>query len=401
MVGLSLIAATLLAAGPGPRIAVILEDPAPASPARAAIETQAAALGVEIVSAEISAEIRKTISPKEVLEGRLPAGLSVLEADAILAGAIAYGPPTDVDGVKSVQVRMSARLIDLATGRVTSTVEVSSVGLGVDGPNVSARGASKAVEELMKSPRFTEALAALGQASGMVTLIVQALPSRAGLSELKTGLEGALAGAPVKELYFAKGLGKLVIGGPGGKAFVGPDIADLLAEHRELSLRVDEVANSRIVATWDRTGALAIHALILEPVLPKASLAADSAELGRFVANEVAKFGYARASYQPTRLNRKQAQKRAQELGADVIVESEILGSGASQALVIRVVDARSGRPLLREQSILGGGAERFGVAEKLLSGIKLSLADRLKAGPKAPPDEGKQVATEQVGHAK
>jgi hypothetical protein len=146
---------------------------------------------------------------------------------------------------------------------------------------------------------------------------------------------------------------------------------------------------------------LAIHALILEPVLPKASPVSEGAELGRYVANEVAKFGYARASYQPTRLNRKQAQKRAQELGADVIVESEILGSGASQALVIRVVDAKSGRPLLREQSILGAGGERFTVAEKLLSGIKLSLADRLKAGPKAPAEDAKQVATEQAGHGK
>ncbi len=394
-----LTAALLAATGPAARVAVMLDDPAAASPARAALEAALVERGLELVSPETTTEIRKTISPKDVLEGRLPAGLSVLEADAIIVGAAAYGPPTDQDGVKSVQVTLSTRLVDLATGRVTSTLQTAGVGMGADGPNVSARGAKQAVAELMKRALFTEALGALGQASGMVTLVIQGLPSRAALADLRARLESALAGAPVKELYFAKGLGKLIIGGGGtAKAMVGPDIGDLLAEHKELLLDVLEVANSRILASYEPSRSLAIHALVLEPTVP-ARMGGGAAELGRYVANAIANFGYARASYQPSKLTRKQAQKRAEALGAGVIVESEVLASGGSLALVIRVVDAKSGRPLLREQTVLESEGDRFKVAEQMLATIRTGLASQLKPASSASPSGvvgEKQMATGQ-----
>lgn len=377
----ALLAALLFAAPPATRVAVVVEDPSPGQPSRAALEAALQEIGYEVVSKEISSDMRGAVAPKALLGTRLPEGLSVFEADAILAGEAAYGEPNDVEGVKSVQVNLTARLIDLGTGRTTSTLQAAGVGVGVQGPALFARGAKQAVEQLFKTKGLVEALKNVGQEAGMVTLIVQGIPSREALLELRNGLERALAGAPVKEVYYAKGLGKLALGGSNAKSMVGPEIADVIGETKTLALVVDEVANTRIVASYNKARSVAVHALVLEPKVPK-RMAARADELGRYVATRFATFDFARASYQPGRLTRKQALDRASKLQADVLVESEILGSGSAAALAIRIVDARTGKPIFREQTVLPSESEQFAAVETMLAQIKLELPERLSPSP-------------------
>src|SRR6185295_19365693 len=156
---------------------------------------------------------RQVVAPKALLGPRLPEGLSVVAADVNVARAVSYGEAQEVEGVKSTPVSITARLIDLGTGQATATMQATGIGLGVQGPAMITRGAEQATTILFDDKGLKKALAGVGQAAGTVTLIVQGLPSREMLLELRRGLERALAGAPVKEIYFAKGLGKLMLGG--------------------------------------------------------------------------------------------------------------------------------------------------------------------------------------------
>ena len=321
--------------------------------------------------------MRKVVAPEALLSARLPEGLSVFEADAILVGAISYGEPQDMEGVQTLPASLTAKLVDLGTGKTTSTLQTSGRGIGIIGPELKTRSAKDAVNSLFKIRRFRKALKNLGQQSGMVTLIIQELPNRQALLELKKTLERAFAGAPVKEIYYAKGLGKLVLGGSKARSMVGPDIADIIGEHRFLALVVDEVANTRIVARFDRARTVKIHALVLQPKLPKKNKK-RAKELGRYMTTRFASFKFARASYQPGRISRAQARKQAENLKADVIVESELIGSSDSQALAIRVVDVATGRPIYREQRFLSGDKNRLQTADVLMGSLQAKLPHSL-----------------------
>ncbi len=377
--GLVLVASLGIGAPPPARVAVLIDDPAPSEPTRAAVEIALQGLGYEVVSREQALQIRAVITPQAVLDGKLPADLSVLEADAIFAGQAAYGEPIDVEGVKSLQVALSTRLLDLATSRVSATQQSSGVGLGNPGPNLAVRGAQQAVGALFARKPLTEALAALGQQAGAVTLVVQGLPSRKALGDLRAELERALAGAPAREIYFAQGMGKLLLGGSAARSMSGPEVADVLSADRKLALEVTEVANTRIVARYAPARAVSLTALVLEPkVSPE--LRGEREALGRYVAGEVGKFGFLEASYQAGALTRARAIERAKALKADLVVESELLVSGKARALAIRVVDVSTGQLILREQKPLEGDVSRFAVAESMLGAIKTQLPERLAA---------------------
>lgn len=387
-----LIAGLTLAAPPATRIAVLIDDPAQSAPAQAAVETALQALGYDVVAAEIAERMRQVVAPSDLLGTRLPEGLSVFEADAVLAGAASYGERTEVEGVLSAQVSITARLIDLGTGRTTTTIQTHGVGLGLAGPALVARGAQQAVAQLFKHARFKKALGDIGQEAGRVTLIVQGVPDREALQDLRRGLEKALAGAPVKEIYYAKGLGKLILGGSRAKSMVGPDIADVIDEHQHLALAVDEVANTRIVATFDRARTVRVHALILEPKTPK-RMGKRGAELGKYVATKFATFDFARASYQPGKLSRQRALNRAAELAADVLVESEVLGSGKSAALSIRVIDVATGRPIYRQQMIIDDSGNELKTADTMLATMSAKLPSHLSTPSSSPRPAGDAVA--------
>ena len=374
-----IVASAVISSTPPARVAVVIEDSAANKPAQASIEATLQRKGYAVVAPEVSAKLRQVVAPKELLGSRLPDGLSVFEADAILVGAISYGEAQDLDGVQTLPVSLTAKLIDLGTGKTTSTLQTSGRGIGIVGPELKTRGAKAAVKSLFRMKRFRTALRGLGQQSGMVTLIIQELPHREALLELKRSLERALAGAPVKEIYYAKGLGKLFLGGSKAKSMVGPDIADIIGENRFLALVVDEVANTRIVARFDRARTVQIHALVLQPKLPKKSKK-RAKELGRYVTSRFASFSFARASYQPGNLSRAQAIKQANKLSAEVIVESEIIGGTTSDApaLAIRVVDAKTGRPIYREQRFLQTANQRLQTADVLLSSLQGQLPHAL-----------------------
>jgi hypothetical protein len=378
MLHTALFTATLIASGPATRIAVLLDDPAPSTPATAALESSLQKLGYEVVAADTAEKMRKVVAPSELLGTRLPEGLSVFEADAVVAGAVSYGVPQDVDGVKSQQVSMTVRLIDLGTGQATATIQAEGVGVGAGGPATITKATDQAVGLLFEKKGLKKALADVGQSAGSVVLVVQGLPSREQLLELRGGLEQALAGAPVKEVYFAKGLGKLVLGGSNSKkAMVGPDIADLLAQNRSLALSVDEVANTRIVARYDRARTVRVHALVTEPKLSKKD-SKKAGELGKYLATQMATFEFAKASFQPGTLTRPAAIKRAKAIGADVLVESEMLGQGDSAVLAIRVVDVDSGKPILRQQKVLERAGGDFDAAQALLAQLQTDLPEKL-----------------------
>lgn len=384
----ALLAASLaVSAAPATRVAVLIDDPAQGQPATAAIEGALQKLGYEVVAADTSEKMRKVVAPSELLGARLPDGLSVFEADAVLAGAASYGQPADVDGVKSVPVSLTIRLIDLGTGQATTTIQGDGVGVGVAGPSLLARGSEQAVQLLLKGKGLEKSLAQVGQSAGSVTLVVQGLPSRESLLEVRAGLVKALAGAPVKEVYFAKGLGKLILGGSkSDRSMVGPDIADIIGQNRTLALTVDEVANTRIVAKYDRARTVQVHALVLEPKLSKRN-AKKAEQLGKYVATQMATFNYARASYQAGKLSREAAIKRAQAIGANVIIESEVLGVGTSAAFALRVLDAQSGRPIMRHQKVIEGG-EDLEAAEAVVATLQTELPEKIAAAQpeKAPP---------------
>jgi hypothetical protein len=369
---------------PGARVAVLVDDAAPSEPARAAIESALQAAGFEVISRDLALEIRRVVTPEAILQGRLPENLSVLEADAIVAGAAAYGEPMAIEGVQSLQVALSSRILDLSTGRISATEQVSGVGVGVPGPNLAVKGAQQAVAVLFKRAPWGEALAALGPQSGAVTLIVQGLPTRQALGDLRTGLEKALAGAPARELYFAQGLGKLMLGGSSARSLDGRDVADLLTQERALGLEVLEVANTRIVAKYAPGRGVSMTALVLEPKVSSGSRG-EREELGRYVAGELGKFGFLSVQYQPSKLSRAQALGRAKKLRAQLLVESEILESDGALALAIRVVDVATGKPVLREQMPLAKGHSRFAAAEALLSAVQSKLPVELAQRAKLP----------------
>jgi hypothetical protein len=379
-------ASLLVGAPPATRIAVLIEDPGAGTPASATIETMLQKMGYEVVAADVSEKMRQVVAPKALLGTRLPEGLSVFEADAILAGSVSYGDAVEIEGVKSAPVAITARLIDLGTGQATATMQASGVGLGVQGPALVVRGAEQAAGILFKDKGLEKALANVGQAAGTVTLIVQGLPSREVLLELRRGLERSLAGAPVKEIYFAKGLGKLMLGGSTAKAMIGPDIADVIGETKSLALEVDEVANTRIVATYNRARTVTVHALVLEPKMAKKNTKVAE-QLGKYVATQMATFKFARATYQPGQMARKTALKRAAELGASVMIESEILGMGKSSALAMRVIDVATGQPILRQQRVLTSPDANFEAAQALVAELEAQLPEKIASnGTKATP---------------
>lgn len=389
---LVLTASLVTAAPPATRIAVLLDDPTQGTPASATIETMLQKLGYEVVAPDVSEKMRQVVAPKALLGTRLPEGLSVFEADAILAGAVSYGEALEVDGVKSAPISITVRVIDLGTGQATATMQASGQGIGAGGPTLYTRGIEQAAGLLFEDKGLKKALAGIGQAAGTVTLVVQGLPSREALLELRRGLERALAGAPVKEIYFAKGLGKLMLGGSQAKSMVGPDIADVIGETKSLALEVDEVANTRIVATYNRARTVQVHALVLEPKMPRGD-AKRAEQLGKYVATELATFKFAKASYQPGKLSRKAAIKRANEIGAAVIIESEVLGMGKSSALAMRVIDVKTGAPILRQQQVLANPDANFEAAQLLLATLQTELPEKLGAMQAKEP-EGKATET-------
>src|SRR5437763_5079751 len=105
-----LIATLLTAAPPATRIAVLLDDPQPGTPVSATLETMLQKHGYEVVAADVSEKLRQVVAPKALLGTRLPEGLSVFEADAILAGAVDYGKESEVEGVKSAAVSVTVRV---------------------------------------------------------------------------------------------------------------------------------------------------------------------------------------------------------------------------------------------------------------------------------------------------
>ena len=369
----------LAAAGPATRVAVVLEDAGAGSPAVAAIEATLQEKGYSVVAPSVVAEIRKVVAPKDILENRLPTGLSVFEADALIAGTAVYSEPTTIDeGVSSQTVVVTVRLIDLGTGQATATVQGTGVSVGVVAPTRLAAASRNATRRLFSRTALPKALEAIGPTGSSVMLVVQGLPHRTALSELKTSLEKALAGAPAREVYFAQGLGKLELGGSRSpKAMTGPDIADIINDAGNLALSVVEVANTRIVAEYDRSRTVRVHALVLEPKLPRKD-PRRATQLGKYVATQVATFDFARASYQRGRLNRKRALKRARRIGADVIVESEVLNVGRSSALLLRVIDVASGRPIMRQQQVLDSDAGGLEAARTLLANLKQNLPEKL-----------------------
>lgn len=380
-------AAGRVGAAPTTRIAVVLDDPADAQPVTGAIEMRVQKAGYRVVATETSRRIRQVAAPREFLHTRLPEGLSVFEADAILAGHVAYGKATEIEGIRSVPVAVSVRLIDLATGEATATFQADGVGIGVGGPTLLMRAAHQAVAQLFEQGDLTRALARVGQSAGSILLIVREVPHRKAWLGLQEALRTAMAGAPVTELYYAEGLGKLVLGGSRSEdAMVGPDIANLIGADRALALRVQEVANTRIVARYDRSRTLRVHALVLEPKLPRPDKKRATA-LGKFVATKLASFEFARASYQRGRLSRKAALRRAREIGADLVVESEILGRGSSTALTLRVVYVKTGRPIHRGQQVLTAANGNFVTADTLVAALETALPEKLAPTLESPPD--------------
>jgi hypothetical protein len=381
MFGSAVLLSLVAGAAPATRIAVLLDDPGAGKPASAAIERALQDRGFEVVAAETSQKMRGVVAPKELLGNRLPTdGLSVFEADAILAGAAAYGEIVEVEGVKSQNVSVTLRLIDLGTGQATSTMQADGVGVGVGGPALQNRGIAQALQILFNDRGLTSALAKVGQSAGSVVLVIQDLPNREALTGLREGLEKALAGAPVKEIYFAKGLGKLVLGGSNADSMAGPSIADIISENKTLALVVDEVANTRIVARYDKSRTVNVHALVLEPKLPKKD-AKRATELGKYLATQLATFAYAKASYQRGALARPAAVAQAKKIGASVIIESELLGQQGDSALVIRVIDVTSGEPILRVQKIVEEPKDSLATAEKLIAEVGNQLPEKLRGG--------------------
>lgn len=397
-------AALVTSAAPATRVAVLLDDGAAGQPATAAIEAKLQKLGYEVVAASVSEQMRKVVAPKDLLDNRLPEGLSVFEADAVIAGAATYGEPEAVDVVKSVQVSLTVRLIDLGTGQSEATLRAGGVGIGAGGPNLLASGAEQAVEILFSKNGLEKALEKVGQTAGAVTLVVQNIPNRNVLVELKAGLEDALAGAPVKEIYFAKGLGKLVLGGSkSDKSMVGPDIADLIAQKKGLALAVDEVANTRIVARYDRSRTVHVHALVVEPKLTRKDKK-RATELGRYLATQLATFEFARASYLPGRMSRSRAVNEAKKIGAGVVVESDVLGKGKSAAMSIRIIDVKTGRPIHRGQQLIDASGD-FAAADALVTALKTDLPEKLavlepKDNTKTRPSEATAVKAPKVAPA-
>jgi hypothetical protein len=256
-------------------------------------------------------------------------------------------------------------------------MQADGVGVGVGGPSLQTRGIAQALSILVSDKGLTIALNKVGQSAGSVVLVVQNLPNREALTEVRAGLEKALAGAPVKEIYFAKGLGKLVLGGSKADSMVGPNIADIISENKSLALAVDEVANTRIVARYDKSRTVNVHALVLEPKLPTKDVK-RATELGKYVATQLATLAYARASYQRGALSKKAALAQAKKIGADVIIEPELLGQKGDSALVIRVIDVASGEPILRVQKIVDQPTDSLATAEKLIADLGTMLPEKL-----------------------
>ena len=391
MLSAAFIVMSLGASAPlAPRFAVLIEDDVEGTPATFAVEAALQAQGLNVVDTETSKRIRAAVAPDDLLKATLPPGLSVLEADAVLAGTAVYAAPVAIDeGVNSQTVVLTLRLINLATGRATRTAEASGVAVGVVAPVSRSKAARRAVQRIFAKERFAAALADVGPTGGAVTLVVRDVPDRETFSELRQRLETALGGAPAQEAYYAEGLGKIILGGArSSTAMKGPDIADLLAQHDRLGLAVVEVANTRLVARYDAARIVQVHALVLEPRFGSRGRR-EATQLGRYVATQIATFAFARASYQRGRIDRKRALQRARRIGADVVVESEVLSIGQDRALVMRVIDVESGRPVLRNQHLLEkDGRSGLKAAKVLLAGLAERLPQSLTKHRAAVPSE-------------
>lgn len=372
MIAVSGLLALALAAPPTLRVAVLVDDPEPGAPGRAALEARLQELGYRTVDAETTARLRKVLTPEAILAHRLPEGLSVFEADAVLGGTLTYGEPRatpDAPDVQIQSVELVLRLVALDSGQVSRTFSVPGAGLGSMELGRRRRAIQGAVARLFAKDKLPRALSELGPRGNEVLLIVHGVPGRREAGQLAETLSKALAGAPVREEYFARGLARFVLGGGSARVMEGPSIADLL-ETRRVGLRIDEVANTRLVATFDPARAVRVHALVLEPKAPKRKTARA---LGRFLATELAEQEFARASYQSGRISRARARARARKLGADVLVESELIRVSGDRALALRVIDVATGKPIYRSQRRIGEGGA-LGAAELLMASVSTEL---------------------------
>jgi hypothetical protein len=391
-----LLAAAVIAEPALPRVVVLIDDPSPGAAMRVELEAALTRRGIEVVPAALSEPLRRGLAPADLLAGDLPTldakGLSGLDADAVVAGQASYGERAELEGVGSLPVRLAARVVDLATGRASGLVQTQGRGIGLTGPDLQARGAAQAVTALLEDRRFTDALAAVARTRGRVSLVVRDVPSREALGELIRGLEALHPDAGVREIYYARGLGKLSVGGAPGRSLTGPELADAIGARPELALSVDEVVGGRIVARFDRGRTVQVHALVLEPLAPR-KLARRATELGRYMATRIATFRFARASYQPGRLDRRRALERARRVEAELVVESELLGSGPSRALAMRVLSTATGAVLYRSQALLGPKLDELRAADGLLEAMAVELPEQLAAGgvgvtkPPPPPE--------------
>lgn len=94
----------------------------------------------------------------------------------------------------------------------------------------------------------------------------------------------------------------------------------------------------------------------------------------------MATFKFAKATYQSGKFARPAALKRAAELGATVMIESEIFGDGKSSAFAMRVFDVETGQPILRQQRVLPSPDANFEVAQALVAELEVQLPEKIAA---------------------
>lgn len=355
-------ALVLLAVAAPLRVAVLVEDPHPTQPVRAALEARFQEEGLWVVDAEASERLRTQVLPG-ALQDEWPEGATTFDADLMLAGAVTYGAPVAVGdaGVQSQSVQVTLRWVEPSRARVGRTEQTHGVGLGVhEGPRL-ARAALQAVSRVFSSNEWMRIHREIGPRQSSVMLIVRDVQDRKAVQALTEGLETAFLGAPVTERSWRLGVLQLQMGDGSARTLVGTDVADLIEAHPELGLEVTAVANARIEAR--RTSAGWIRALVLEPQGFEGS---QGEALGRYLATQLAEAG-TRVDFQAGSWPRKEALRWAREHGVPWLVEAEKIDVEGRAAFALRFVDVQTGLPAWRAQQVIGDGGA-LEVAQALLS---------------------------------
>ena len=232
----------------------------PASIVEAAFTEAWMAKGLRFVDENQARSIRAQVNPEDLVQGKLPAGITSLDADVIIAGTVQLQKREQPFGqFKVYDCTVTARMIAVDTGQTIATVGgLEATANHFSAMKASAKTAKKAGAALDAS-LFEKLTAHMGR-SAITELWVSGLPpqSRAELLAKLKSLPG-IEDVTIREM--GTRVSKLELSGSGADA---TKLALTMDSTDAIGLRVVRFSRSRVEAAFNAAGTLSLKVIVGE-----------------------------------------------------------------------------------------------------------------------------------------